>query len=286
MSAPSWDDLRCLEALARHGDVRRAARELGITASTLYRRVAALEASTGTRLLVRGVGPTALTEPASALARTAERVRGEIDGALADVRREQGALTGEVSLTTVEGMLPFLVRPLAAFAELHPGLGVQLHLGNAGPSVRRREVDVAVGVMERTPSECWGRRLFRFHFGVYGREQAARSEPLRWVVLGPEHGSTPDGVWETRHAQPVAVRASSRTAVIELVRAGVGVALLPRPLGALHPELVEIKRGHAPVDRLGRTAWVLTHESRRKLPRVAALTSVLAEHLTGIPGSG
>lgn len=280
--APSWEDLRCLEALARLGNVGAAARELGLSASTLYRRVAALEAATGARCLVRGPGPTELTEAGRTLAAAAHRTRDAITRVVGEVRAQGSSLGGEVSLTTVEGMLPFLTAPLAELSERHPEIAVRLHLGDSGPSVRRREVDVAIGVMPRPPANCWGRRLFRIRYGVFGTALAWRRDPVRWVVLGSAMAHLPEAAWEAEHAEHVAVATSSRSAMIALVRASVGVGLLPRPLAALHPELDEQRLERAGLGSLERTAWVLTHESARKTPRVVALTSALVRHLGGL----
>ena len=41
-----WDDLRCLDALVREKTFGAAARQLGISSSPLYRRIAALKAAT------------------------------------------------------------------------------------------------------------------------------------------------------------------------------------------------------------------------------------------------
>lgn len=282
MTALNWDDLRCLDALTRLGSVGAAARELGLSPSTLYRRIAALEAATGTRCLVRGPGPTELTAAGKALAGAAQRTREAITRVVGDVKSEDDRIAGEVSLTTVEGMMPFLGAPLAALTQRHPLLRVLLHLGDSGPSVRRREVDVAIGVMQRPPADCWGRRLFRIRYGVFGTEEAMQREPLRWVVLGASMGHTPEGQWESKHAEDVALASASRTGIVTLVRAGAGVGLLPRPLAALHPELGELRRYRSSLESLERVAWILTHESAKKTPRVAALTQVLVEHLSSL----
>lgn len=281
-ASPSWDDLRCLEALARTGDVASAARELGLSPSTLYRRIAALEASTDTRCLTRGTGATELTEAGRSLAAGAHRMREVLTRVVGEVRGRHTSLTGVVSLTTVEGMAPFLPAPLATLRERHPELRIDVHFGDRGPSVRRREVDVAIGIMPRPPSDCWGRRLFQIGYGVFGTETVVRATP-RWVVLGPEVAHTPEAKWETKHATEVAASTAHRSAFLGLVRAGLGLGLLPRPLASLYPELVEAPTYRKLVSDLRRVAWVLTHESQRKTPRVAALTAVLAEHLAGAP---
>jgi DNA-binding transcriptional LysR family regulator len=48
-----WDDLRFFLAIARHGSLTAAARELRVAQSTVGRRLASLEANLGVRLLHR-----------------------------------------------------------------------------------------------------------------------------------------------------------------------------------------------------------------------------------------
>ncbi|MCB9619738.1 MAG: LysR family transcriptional regulator [Sandaracinus sp.] len=281
MSTPSWDDLRYLEALSRLGDVGAAARELEVSVSTIYRRIAALEESTGARCLARTAGATELTDAGRAFADAGRRMREALHRTVGDVRRREESLAGTVSLTTVEGMAPLLAEPLRALRRRHPELRVDLLLSDRGPSVRRREVDVAISIVKRPPPECWGRRLFRFDYAVFGTAEAFAAEPPSWVVLGAANASTPEAKWEARLATPVAVSTTNRGAFLSLVRQGVGLGLLPRPLAARFPELIEDSTRREGLRALDRVAWVLTHEAHRKSPRIAAVTAALASHFGG-----
>lgn len=278
MSTPNWDDLRILEALSRTRDVGAAARELELSVSTLYRRIAALEASTGSRCLTRTAGPTALTDAGQALADAGRRMREALTRTVGDVRRRDESLAGSVSVTTVEGMAPLLAAPLRTLRATHPELRVDLVLSDRGPSVRRREVDVAVSIVPRPPPECWGTRLFRFDYAVFGTGAALAQATPSWVVLGDANVTTPEAKWEAQRAVPVAVATSNRGAFLAFVRAGVGLGLLPRPLAALHAELREDTSRREGLRALDRVAWVLTHEAHRKSPRIAALTQALITH--------
>ena len=54
-----WEDIRHFVALAREGTLSAAARTLGVDHATVARRVAALEASTGLKLVDRRARVTA-----------------------------------------------------------------------------------------------------------------------------------------------------------------------------------------------------------------------------------
>ncbi|MDC0749924.1 LysR family transcriptional regulator [Polyangium mundeleinium] len=145
-----WEDVRYLEAVARAGGVGGAARELGVSVSTVYRRIAILEAAVGTPCLERGPGTGGLTETGAMLAQVGHRMRKAIADVAGQVHAQATEIVGEVSLTTVEALLPLLVEPIAEITAQYP-LRVSLILADSGPSVRDREIDVAIGIMRRPP---------------------------------------------------------------------------------------------------------------------------------------
>jgi DNA-binding transcriptional LysR family regulator len=97
-----WDDVRSFLAIARTRSLSGAARELGVRQSTMSRRLEAMEARNGARLLQRTTSGYELTALGEAVLGNAERMEAE---AIAVERMVQGrdvALSGVVRLTTVE----------------------------------------------------------------------------------------------------------------------------------------------------------------------------------------
>ena len=66
-----WEDLRHFVALAREGTLSAAARMLGVDHATVARRVAALEADTGLKLIDRRARSYQLTDDGKRIAATA-----------------------------------------------------------------------------------------------------------------------------------------------------------------------------------------------------------------------
>ena len=82
-----WDDLRVFLALARGGSVRAAAAVLGVSASTVARRMDRLEKGVGSKLFDRlpaGFALTAIGETMLALAENVETDIFSLSGALRD----------------------------------------------------------------------------------------------------------------------------------------------------------------------------------------------------------
>ncbi|MFO0555696.1 MAG: LysR family transcriptional regulator [Polyangiaceae bacterium] len=269
-----WDDVRILERVERKGSVSAAARELGLSTSTVYRRVAALEAAVGQSCLLRGPGPAVLTQVGAAMARVGRTTRVGLDEVAAELRSQATSLAGPVSLTTVEALAPLIAAPLARLTREH-GMEVHLTLGDDGPSVRDREVDVALAIMKNPSAGCWGRKVARLPYGVFATREVMVSSSPRWVLRAEALRHTPEAKWEETHAGPVAARAPF-TGLLALAASGAGLALAPRLLAAQHPSLVEVTSFRPKVGTLGRTLWLLTHPDQRRAPRVLALMQALA----------
>lgn len=275
-----WEDLRYLEALDRTGKPGAAARELGVSVSTFYRRLAEFEKNAGQLCLKRGTGGATLTDFGRSLAQVGRRTRTGLTEVLSKLRTSEKEIEGEVSLTTLVVLLPLLKAPLAQLTQRHPRLHVTLHLGDDGPSVRLREVDVALGVMKRPPVGCWGRRLGQLPFAVFGTKEAVGRKPRRWLVRSTAESTSPEFAWERAHADDIAARAPFFS-MVELCTSGVGIALMPRWLAAQHPSLVEVRELSARTAPLERTLWLLAHPDQRRTPRVVALMNELASAFAG-----
>lgn len=270
----SWDDLRALEALERLGDVRSAARDTRQSVSTFYRRVAVLEAGLGRVCLNRRADDVSLTPFGVSLARVGRQVRGSLSGVFSQLRADEETIAGAVSLTTVESLVPLIAPALVKLTHTHPGLTVELHPGDSGPSVRRREVDTALAVMRRPPEGCWGRRVGLLEAGVFGTASAVR-DGHRWVLRSQSEASSPESAWERAHVTDAPVIRAPFHTLVAMCAAGAGLGLMPR-LVAAHHGLVEAEQHRASTRALQRPLWCLTHPDLKKSPRVQALFDALS----------
>lgn len=278
---PSLDDLRYLEALDRLRTATAAGRDLGVAPSTVYRRIAALEREVGFPCLARTRGITPAGRELAQLARTTIVTLAEI-GRRARLQRE--SLTGTITLTTIDGFVPLLVKPLAALAARYPLLRVDVHVSEAGLSLRRQEADLGLALLDRPPPVLVGRKLFPVPFGVFGtHELAADPDRARWVVLGPPSHTSWLGRWERAHVprDRIALATPSRRLLVDLISQGVGIGLMASRLAVDRPELVELRTYRAATAPLAVSAWLLAHPDRRRDPRIALVMKELARMLAG-----
>jgi DNA-binding transcriptional LysR family regulator len=140
--------LRVIEAVARHGSVTAAARELHYSQPSVSHHLARLEAETGAQLLQRVGRGIRLTQAGQLLADRAAEIIGRIDAADAELSAHVGLTAGRVRLAGFSSAIGSLVPlTMARLASSHPGLQVSLidtHPPEALELLRAGKIDVAV----------------------------------------------------------------------------------------------------------------------------------------------
>src|SRR5919106_6981498 len=140
--------LRVIDAVARHGSVTAAAKELHYSQPSVTHHLARLEAETGARLLQRVGRGIRLTPAGHLLADRAAEIIGRVDSATAELSTLVGLNAGRVRLAGFNSVMSSLVPQAAAIlARQHPGLELRLtdsHPEDALRQLRAGHVDVAV----------------------------------------------------------------------------------------------------------------------------------------------
>jgi molybdate transport repressor ModE-like protein len=140
--------LRVLDAVARHGSVTAAARELDYSQSSVSHHLARLEAETGARLLQRAGRGIRLTQAGQLLADRAAEIIGRIDAADAELSAHVGLTGGRVRLAGFASAIGSVVlRATAELAREHPGLeigSIDTHPPEALALLRTGRVEVAI----------------------------------------------------------------------------------------------------------------------------------------------
>ena len=152
--------LRVIDAVARHGSVTAAAKELHYAQPSVTHHLARLEAETGAQLLQRVGRGIRLTPAGQLLADRAAEILGRIDAANAELSAHVGLSAGRVRLAAFASAIGALVpQAVAALAGRYPGLQISLtdthppeaiELLRAGLGLQPRDVmgDRRLGVVQ------------------------------------------------------------------------------------------------------------------------------------------
>ncbi len=130
MSRPEFSDLDAFVAIVRHRNFRRAARERGVSASTLSQSVRDLEERLGVRLLNRTTRSVTPTEAGMRLAARLQPIFSEMNEALDEVNGFRDTPTGTLRLNVPGAAQPILAPLAARFLNQYPGIRLKITVDN------------------------------------------------------------------------------------------------------------------------------------------------------------
>jgi len=285
----TWDDLRSFLAIARNGNLSAAARMLNVSQTTMGRRLELLHARAGARLLQKTPNGFILTPAGRRVLKNVERMEAEALSIERAIAGEDDKIGGEVRITTVETLGTRVLTPIIkGLVDEHPALSVELMIDRRPLSLSRREADLALRLAEFEQHEIVVRRVAALSFAPYacrdylasrGRPDFGAGAPGHAVVtVQGDLSMLPDAkrLRELTHAARVVLRTNSREAQLQAVRAGYGIAMLPRVLTRGELDLVEL----APLgDRVVRSVWLGVHQDMRNIPRMRFVADRIADAL-------
>lgn len=281
-----WNDLRYFLAVHRAGTLAGAAAALDINATTVGRRVGALEEQLEVRLFDRTPEGWKLTLAARDLLAHAERMEQEAFALERDVRGADQRVTGTVRIATSEVIASRWLAPkLARFADLNPGMSLELTCSPFSVSLSRGEADMLLQLARPREDDVVARGLCSFAMSLYAsRVYLARRGPVTAETLAGHRVllfvAAPPFAHENAWFVPriagaeVALRADSVSSLFAATVAGMGIALLPRVVADLEPELVRIPTEPAPEPK---RMWQGVHRDVVKTARIARVTAFLTE---------
>jgi DNA-binding transcriptional LysR family regulator len=269
-----WDDLRVVLAIARAGSLNGAAASLRTSHATLFRRINRIERSLGVRLFDRGHDGYTPTPAGVEMAVAAQRIEAEIDALGRRIVGQDLRASGIVRVTTTDTLLYGLLTPcFAQFRRSHPGIRLDVTADNALLDLGRRDADVAIRPSPDPPQSLVGRKVADYAVAIYahrGSRAADRSlADVDWVTPDASLSQLRIARWlDARGYSGRSVyRANSFVAMLDAVKSGIGVALMPCYLGDREPQ---VQRVGEPIAELRGELWLLTHPDLRRTARVRA----------------
>jgi DNA-binding transcriptional LysR family regulator len=284
-SPVDWDDLRLVLAVFREGTLSGAARKLGVTHSTVFRRLGTIEEKIGARLFERfrdGYTPTPAGETA---AQSAARLEDEVLTLERKLSGRDLKPSGTVRMTTTDTLGPILMRHLPAMRALHPDIQLEIVISNAMANLTRREAEIAIRPTLMPPEILVGRRVSQIAHAIYGsRAYLSRRDDKDlsahdWIGLDDALAGTVVGRWMHENLRPARItcRVDAIPALRDAAVAGLGLALLPCYVGDLAAGLRRVAPKALAEPRSA--LWLLTHDDLKHTARIRATLDFLARAL-------
>ena len=282
---PDWNDFRHFLAIAKAGTFAGAARELGVEHTTVARRLTALEGALGTRLFIRGPDGLTLTAAGRDVVPLAEEIASRAQAIERRVSGEDSRVEGTVRVSVSEALSSYLVKQSAALRDRHPGLMVEMLIGNHASDLLRGEADLAIRARPVSEPDLIARKLVCAGWSLYASADyvARRGTPPApealcghdVITFDDSLANTPGGLWFGAHAKGcnVAMRGNSVVAVLNAAICGMGLAVIPCFLGEPEPRL----RRLTPRILGEREIHLVVHPDRARVARIRAVMDFIVE---------
>ena len=163
-----WNDLKYFLAVARHHSTIAAGKALGLSQSTVHRRLSELERRTGRQLVTRHTTGYRLTEFGEELLPYAERVEAAVTDFERRVTDTARDLTGVIRVTCPEPIVYRMTQSklIDRFHARHPRLRVEFVTSDRYLDLSKGEADVAFRSGD-TDDELVGRKIADSIWAVY-----------------------------------------------------------------------------------------------------------------------
>jgi len=280
--AANWDDLRFFLAIARARSLTGASKALRVSQPTVSRRLEALEARLKVRLFDRTHLGYELTTTGMDLFTTVQQVEEDLTEAGRKIFGKDLDARGGLRVTCTEFFLNGYLAPfLWDFLRKNAGIDLSVICAQAPLNLSRSDADLAIRFTERPPETLAGRRLTAVAYAIYAasgspgtRFSLDNREDWDWIGIYDDNYNRmvfgnlrPDGSFK--------YRVDSMAAMQSMVRAGLGVTLLPCYVGDKDPGLRRLDP--EPMLDSKFDMWLLYHPEVRRVYRVRLFADFVIE---------
>lgn len=279
-----WNRARAFLVTAEEGSLSAAARALKMSQPTLGRQVAAFEEELGLTLFDRVPRGLRLTEAGLELL-THMRAMGDaaMQVSLA-ATGQSAALDGLVAISASEVVAAYYLPPvLKALREEAPQLQVEIVASNTASDLRRREADIAIRSFRPTQPDLIARKLCEEEVHLYAARDyaAALGDDLSEAAFlgydtGPRLRQALSGIGLDLREEQFLALSNSHLVVLDMVRAGLGIGIVPDRVAARDPSLVRV--GSYPA--LRHDLWAVAHRELRTSARMRILFDCLVRNIS------
>lgn len=281
-----WDDLKTFLAISREGTLSAAARSLGVTQTTVGRRLDALHKRAGVRLLQKTPTGYVLTPAGEHILANVQTMEAEALAIELAVTGDDVRLAGSVRVTMVSLIATRVLAPtLAEFHARYPDIVIEINVDPHPLNLARREADIALRIGKFDQNDVIVRKVGEFTMGVYASDGYlakygipdfdAGAPGHRKVTAGIDFmsGSTFSWFEKVTSRAMVSLRANMEVQ-IEACQEGLGLGCLPDYVAAELPGLVRLDAPAPPPREL----WLGVHRDLHGAPRIRAVL----DHITSV----
>jgi len=255
-----WDKLRIFHTVAMSGSFTHAGDKLGLSQSAISRQIRGLEESLDVSLFNRHARGLSLTDEGETLFRTADEVVSKIQQTEQFLIDGHEMPRGELKITTTMAFgSTWLMNHIKPFIEKYPELSVQILLSDKDLDLTTREADIAIRFHSSNQLDMIQKKIGLFHQHLYaspeyisrmGKPASPEDLDNHDMISFGDFSSSPftNIDWHLKLGSQLprksVLRVNNVHAVLQAVKAGVGIAALPDYLVQTSMNVVRVMEDH------------------------------------------
>jgi len=277
----SWDDLKYVLYVERHGGLSGAARALMVNHTTVSRRISALEDQMGVRLFDRLPSGLKITQHGQRCVEAAQEIERHVLSLDLSIAGKDQNMAGPLKVSAPQLIIQLHLAEIAGkFKKIYPQIDLSLIATSDALNLHRREADVSIRAVNEPDDTLWGRKAFSQNCMYYGscdylqeKKQAPALDCINFMWRGDDVATE---VLKPYPQSRVIAKFDDMVAVLGAVKAGMGIARMPCFIGDSQSDFRRVPN-IAPAPYLD--IWILTHPDLKDVPRIKTFMRFVVEEL-------
>jgi len=266
-------------SITTSGSPAESAKTLGISITTVYRHLDALEKALEFKIFDRSNSGWELKDEASILLKTSEEIEKLLLHAENEIRHAAGTESGILRIAVSDDFASYITKYLHGFCQTYPQIQPELIISSQFSDLVHGHADVAIRPDMDPGDNLVGQRIGVMKHALYASDNYIKKNGSphnnrdfkNHFICG--YGFELQGYsvarWERKNipSESIIARFGTTTAITHAVIEGLGIGLLPCFVGDSEPTLSQILKvkDDLPID-----IWLVTTVTNRKRPKVEA----------------
>lgn len=285
----NWDHIRYFLSLAEQGTLSQSARVLGVSHSTVLRRIRRLESVLKTTLFDHTSAGYTLTPAGQKLHIEATSMRSTMSAISREISGVDSQMQGDVVITTTDTIARYIApRLIARLSEKYAGLNFSLIMANRLSDLDSRDVDIAIRTSKQPPEHLIGRQVAQIRFFVVASAAylkkynidsfPARTSEHKFILPDESYNSAPFYQWLHSRIDPGSsvITVNNFLSAAAMVKEGLGIAVLPSYVLRAEKNLISLGNEK---EICSNDLWVLSHPGSRNTEKIRVVRQFLYDEL-------
>ncbi len=279
MKNVDWDFYQVFLTVARSGGLTGAAEVTGLSPATIGRRMLALEQALGRKLFERSQTGYVLTRDGQMLWNQLADVEGAIRKM--EIWQQEGQGNPVIKVTAGTWNAWLIAENFPALCTERDHFRIDLLVTEQRAMLARRQTDIAIRAVRPEESSLAVQWISDCAYAVFACRNAEKPVLDRYVAVAPDDAISAYLRWPHENVPgQIVVQVTRPRSLLDLIRAGAGIGVLPCFVGDLDPML---ERVTPEIETLRHGQWIVMNNEDRHRREVRTvidrLTKLMKSHV-------